>query len=131
MGNTGYARKPNYTVEEPQGTYTSSQMALLFIKNYGQTVMRVHGNNARLIDHINAEYNRNLALISYEAALRDSITPILYLDIAPGEEKFVLFFMDLPTWYDMMSIVYFDFSYDGEEYEAFNSYYYGNHYSHK
>ncbi len=124
--------KPNYTIRLVKGEYSSTPFISCIIRNNGPRVMRVYARNACLIDGESAEYNRELKLFSYNDFMQyNVITPLSYIDIAPGKEAHLPYEMDPPTRYNWNSTIYFDFNYDGVEYRASNSYNYGCHYERK
>lgn len=124
--------EPNYKVWMVSNEYSSTPLVALAIKNNGSKVMRVYAQNACLIDAESAEYNREIKLFSYNDLMQyNVVTPLSYIDIAPGKEAYLPFEIDLPTRYNRNSTIYFDFNYDGVEYRASNSYNYGYHYARK
>lgn len=126
-------KKPKYKVSMVRETDPAMSAALLLLKNTGTQPMRIYSKNARLIDGTYYAYNRNLVLISFDDVMNhDTITPVSWVDIQPGQEAYLPFIVDgSPTWYDYKSTIRFEFSYDGERYLASNSLYYGFSYTRK
>lgn len=124
---------PNYSITMGDDIDYNCAFIILAIQNKGIGPMRVYSKNASLVNPYYTYYNRSLTLVNLDDALNhDKITPISYVDIQPGEITYLVYVVNgTNTIYNYSSSVYFDFSYEGENYRAYNNRNSGYSYSRK
>ena len=119
---------PKYSTYMSYTTDSSTSAVAIIITNKGSQTMRVYAKNARTVDHDYSSYNREGDGYIY-GYVNGVFTSMKYIDIAPGTSVTISFGLTSSTWYDKKTTLYFDFDYDGQQYRAATSYYYGGTYS--
>lgn len=120
---------PNFDVFMSSKAKPNATTASMLVENHGSKTLRIYARYARLIDSEYSEFNRNLIMVDPDEINNDRLVKISYIDILPGSESFVPFLVkDDSTWYDGRSTIFYEFRYDGVDYWAHSSSYYGTEY---
>ena len=129
VDNMMHYYKPELSFYMSNETYTDTGVVIVSITNNGVGNVRIYNDNARMEDKDFADYDRSLQLMHYDPDDVYNTYPVDYVDVAPGESTMLVFFVNGPdTWYDRYTTVYFNFRYDGVQYRAAVSNYYGGGY---
>ena len=119
--------KPNIIIDfkntyvnyfSPDKSYDSPDYVGFYLYNNGQLPLTIYSKNALLYNYFDEYYNSSLVL-HYDKDYDN-------IQAGPSEDGFVNFYtQEYPSWYDMDSIIYFDFMYDGIMYRGYVSYNHG------
>ncbi len=113
--------QPNFSVsliDEVKYYYIAG---MIKVNNNGSQPMRICKENFVLNNGSYSFFNRNLTLVSLSDVLAEEskITPIPYVDIAPGQSEWIAFIVEGPSsYYVSSSIFQFEIIYDGERYRV-------------
>ena len=119
---------PNFRVFMSSSTDYSTSCVVLGITNNGVSTLRIYSEGACLRDYDSSGYDRQLYLTKTSGG-RASLEKAKYIDIKPGQTDLIAFeVIGNNTWYDKKTRVYYAFRYDGVDYVASSSSYYGTHY---
>lgn len=120
---------PNYSVFMSSDTDVSTSVIVMAVTNDGVGNMRIFSKNAYYSQPGYSSYDRDVYMIDTNALENGNIKKINYVDVKPGETEFICFIVDGdPTWYDEYGVLWYDFRYDGINYEGYSSSYYGSRY---
>lgn len=116
--------EPTYRVITSSKTVEKCILVGIKLTNMGSDPIRIYSSGSRLSDYDYYSYDRNLRLFDEEIlSQQDRLVYLNYLDIQPGQEKFVFWEVQGPyTWYDYESTIIFDFTYRGIMYVNESSY---------
>ncbi len=120
--------KPSYRTYITDRSDADTLYFMMAIENTGSCNLRIYSRNARLIDRDYTSFNRDMYLIDNEEMLNNkTLKGISSLVIKPGEIKIVTFWVEgnNSTLVDNKSTLYYEFNYDGVDYYAYTSKYYG------
>ena len=119
---------PNFRVFMSSSTDYSTSCVVLSITNNGVSTLRIYSEGACLRDYDSSGFDRQLYLTKTSGG-RASLEKAKYIDIKPGQTDLIAFeVIGNNTWYDKKTRVYYAFRYDGVDYVASSSSYYGTHY---
>lgn len=120
--------KPQFSVFMSPSTNMSTTAVAMSITNNGIATLRVYSNGACMSDHDYSKYDRLLYLTKSRDGHAD-LAEAKYMAIKPGTSAIIGFeVIGDATWYDEKTTVYFKFRYDGMDYVASASSYYGTAY---
>ena len=110
-------------------TDPSTGVFVLFVSNTGNATMRIYSKGALLRDNDYVKYNRELYL-SKTTVDHIDLSEAKYIDIKPGYSAIIAFISKGDdTWYDSKTRIYYQFRYDGVDYVASSSNYFGTSYT--
>ena len=119
---------PKYSVVMSDDTKSSTSGVAMAITNNGVGNLRIYSKDAVLMDDDYSKYDRLLYLSNTRRGKVD-ISEAKYIDIKPGTTEIIAFIVKGDdTWYDERTTVGYKFRYDGVNYKAISSCYYGTHY---
>ena len=120
---------PEFSVQMKSETDPSTGVFVLFVSNTGNATMRIYSKGALLRDNDYVKYNRELYL-SKTTVDHIDLSEAKYIDIKPGYSAIIAFISKGDdTWYDSKTRIYYQFRYDGVDYVASSSNYFGTSYT--
>ncbi len=120
---------PNFSVFMSSSPRSNASSVVLSITNNGVSTLRIYSKDAFMRDYDSTVFNRLLYLTKSSAGHAD-LAEAKYIDIKPGTSALIAFaVIGNDTWYDKRTRVYYQFRYDGVDYVASSSNYYGTTYN--
>ena len=120
---------PNFSVFMSSSTSANTSCVVMSVTNKGVSTLRIYSKGACMSDHDYSKFDRLLYLTKSSDGYV-SLDEAKYIDIKPGTSALIAFeVIGNNTWYDSKTTVYYLFRYDGIDYVASSSSYYGTTYS--